>query len=62
MGGGATPPEGRNPDVVWLVVAACMVFFMQVGFTALETGFVQAKNAINISIKNIVVFIIASVA
>lgn len=62
MGGGATPPEGRNPDVVWLVVAACMVFFMQVGFTALETGLVQAKNAINISIKNIVVFIIASVA
>ena len=57
-----SPPMERNPDVVWLVVAACMVFFMQVGFTALEAGFVQAKNAINISIKNIIVFIIASIA
>ncbi|MFN3467909.1 MAG: ammonium transporter, partial [Candidatus Brocadiales bacterium] len=54
-------PMERNPDVVWLVVAACMVFFMQVGFTALESGLVQAKNAINISIKNIIVFIVASV-
>ncbi len=60
--GPITFPMERNPDVVWLVVAACMVFFMQVGFTALEAGFVQAKNAINISIKNIIVFIIASIA
>lgn len=56
-----SPFLGRNPDVVWLVVAACMVFFMQVGFTAFEAGCAQAKNAISISLKNIIVYLITSV-
>ncbi|HHT9118687.1 MAG TPA: ammonium transporter, partial [Candidatus Hypogeohydataceae bacterium YC38] len=57
----ASPPVERNPDIIWVIVAACMVFFMQVGFTALEAGFAQAKNAISIALKNFVVYLIASI-
>jgi Amt family ammonium transporter len=65
-GRASAQPEGfymqKNPDIIWVVVAACMVFFMQVGFTAFEAGSVQAKNAINISMKNLVVFVVSSLA
>ena len=30
-----------------------MVFFMQAGFTLVETGFTRAKNALNIVMKNV---------
>ncbi|PSQ96003.1 MAG: ammonium transporter [Bacteroidetes bacterium SW_9_63_38] len=43
-----------NLDFVWMTVAAALVFFMQAGFALLETGFTQAKNAINIIMKNVV--------
>lgn len=42
-----------NLDFVWMIVAACLVFFMQAGFALLETGFTQAKNAVNIIMKNV---------
>jgi Amt family ammonium transporter len=37
-----------------------MVFFMQLGFTSYEAGFAQSKNAISVSIRNLVVTVIAS--
>ncbi len=42
-----------NLDFVWMIVAAALVFFMQAGFALLETGFTQAKNAVNIIMKNV---------
>ncbi len=40
-------------DVVWVAIAAAMVFLMQLGFAMLETGLVRAKNAANIVAKNV---------
>ncbi|WP_295101595.1 ammonium transporter [uncultured Candidatus Kuenenia sp.] len=51
----------KKLDFIWIIVAASMVFFMQVGFTAYEAGSVQAKNAISVSIKNILNFLISSI-
>lgn len=42
------------------MAAACMVFFMQIGFTSYEAGFAQSKNVISVSIRNLMVTIIAS--
>jgi len=41
-----------NLDSIWLIIAAALVFFMQAGFTALESGMIRAKNSINVAIKN----------
>ncbi len=43
-------------DILWLCVAAFLVFLMQAGFSFVETGFTRAKNAVNILMKNIVDF------
>ena len=43
-------------DVVWTLVAAALVFFMQAGFAMVETGFTRAKNAGNIIMKNLMDF------
>ena len=48
-----------NLDLVWIMVCAALVMFMQAGFTALESGLTQAKNSINVAIKNITDFIIS---
>ncbi len=42
----------NNLNIIWIIVAATLVFFMQAGFTALESGMVRAKNSINVAIKN----------
>ena len=42
----------------WILIAGFLVFLMQPGFAALEAGFVQAKNVISISIKNIIDFLV----
>jgi len=49
-------------DTLWVVVAACLVFFMNAGFGMLETGLCQAKNAVNILAKNFIVFAVSSIA
>jgi len=50
-----------NLNVVWTIIAACMVMFMQVGFAMLEAGFTRAKNAVNILMKNLTDFTVGSV-
>ncbi|MDI6760298.1 MAG: hypothetical protein QMD05_05690, partial [Candidatus Brocadiaceae bacterium] len=51
----------RNLDILWVIAASAMVFFMQVGFTAFQAGSVQAKNAIAIALKNLTVCLLCSV-
>lgn len=48
-------------DVVWTLIAAFLVFFMQAGFTLVESGFTRAKNAGNIIMKNLIDFCFGSV-
>jgi ammonium transporter len=47
-------------DVGWLLLSAALVFFMQAGFTALESGLVRSKNSINVAIKNFANFLVAA--
>jgi Amt family ammonium transporter len=47
-------------DTVWVLFAACLVFFMQAGFGMVEAGFIRAKNACNILTKNFLDFCMAS--
>lgn len=49
-------------DTLWVVITACLVFFMNAGFGMLETGLCQAKNAVNVLAKNFIVFAISSIA
>ncbi len=48
-------------DILWITVAAILVFFMQAGFTLLEIGFTKSKNSGNIIMKNFVDFTIGSI-
>jgi Amt family ammonium transporter len=47
---------GFSLDTVWLFLGAILVFFMQAGFALVETGLTQAKNATNITMKNLMDF------
>lgn len=64
-------PSGRetlakNPNspfvFIWVLVSGFLVFFMQAGFAMVETGFCRAKNATNLMAKNLIDFVIASLA
>ncbi len=47
--------------IVWYLIGAALVFFMQCGFAMVETGFTRAKNAGNIIMKNLMDFCIGTV-
>ena len=47
-------------DTVWVLITAMLVFFMNLGFAAVESGFARAKNCANIMSKNFVVFAVSS--
>lgn len=49
-------------DILWYLVAAVLVFFMQAGFALVETGLTRAKNACNIMMKNMLDFCFGVVA
>ena len=51
-----------NLDHVWTMTAAALVFFMQAGFLLLEAGQVRSKNSVNVAQKNLVDFILSTVA
>ncbi len=40
-------------DLMWIVICGILVFFMQAGFTLVETGFTRSKNTGNIIMKNL---------
>ena len=47
-------------DVMWVLVAAILVFFMQAGFSLCEAGLTRAKNTGNILMKNMMDFCIGT--
>jgi Amt family ammonium transporter len=47
-------------DTLWVLLAAMLVFFMNLGFAMVEAGFARAKNCVNILSKNFIVFAISS--
>lgn len=48
-------------NIVWTLVGAFLVFFMQAGFAVVEAGFTRAKNAGNIIMKNLMDFVLGSI-
>ena len=49
-------------DTLWVMVCGMLVFFMNLGFGCVESGFARAKNCVNILSKNFVVFAVTSIA
>lgn len=47
-------------DTLWVLIAAMLVFFMNLGFAMVESGFNRAKNCVNILSKNFIVFAVSS--
>jgi Amt family ammonium transporter len=59
-GGTATAPETKAADIVnplntvWTLIAAFLVFGMQVGFTMLEAGFCRSRETVNVLMECVV--------
>lgn len=49
-------------DVIWTLIGAALVFFMQAGFALCEAGMTRAKNTGNIIMKNLMDFCIGTPA
>ena len=50
----------QSSDVIWTLIAAFLVFFMQAGFALCESGLTRAKNTGNILMKNMMDFCIGT--
>lgn len=48
-------------DTIWVLVTAFLVFFMNLGFSMVETGLCRSKNAVNILSKNVIVFCVTTI-
>ncbi len=55
-----SPTAESQIDVIWLLLAAFLVFFMQAGFAMVESGFSRAKNAANLLMKNLMDFAVGT--
>ncbi len=49
-------------DTMWVLVTGMLVFFMNLGFAMVESGFARAKNCVNILSKNFIVFAASTIA
>jgi Amt family ammonium transporter len=47
---------GVGIDTIWVLICGMLVFFMNLGFGCVESGFCRAKNCVNILSKNFIVF------
>lgn len=47
-------------DNVWILLAAVLVIFMQIGFALVEAGLTRAKNVANIVMKNMIDFCVGA--
>ncbi len=50
----------NSSTVIWVLVAAFLVYFMQAGFALCEAGLTRAKNTGNILMKNMMDFCIGT--
>lgn len=48
-------------NVLWVMLAGFLVFFMQAGFALVETGFTRAKNVAHTMMMNMMVFCIGAI-
>lgn len=48
-------------DTLWVLITAMLVFFMNLGFAMVESGFARVKNCVNILSKNFIVFAVSSI-
>ncbi len=48
-------------NILWLILAAFLVFFMQAGFALVETGFTRAKNVAHTMLMNMMVFCLGAI-
>jgi Amt family ammonium transporter len=47
---------GTQTNLLWVVIGAVLVIFMQAGFALVETGFTQKKNAAHVMSTNFAIF------
>jgi ammonium transporter, Amt family len=47
---------GEQTSLLWVVIGAVLVIFMQAGFALVETGFTQKKNAAHVMSTNFAIF------
>ena len=48
--------------IIWVLISAALVFFMNAGFAMLEAGLCQTRNAVNVLAKNLIVFCVSILA
>jgi ammonium transporter, Amt family len=61
QGSGPTPDDiATSLNVMWMLIAGFLVFFMQAGFALVETGFTRAKNVAHTMMMNMMVFCIGA--
>lgn len=56
------PATSASLDSLLVLISAALVLFMQAGFLCVESGLTRSKNSINVAIKNITDFGLATVA
>ncbi len=49
-------------NTIWVLITAALVFFMQAGFALVEAGFTRTKNTANILMKNLMDFVMGTIA
>ena len=56
--------EQVNGDMgmLWMLLSGILVFFMQAGFTLVESGMTRSKNAVNIAMKNLLDICVGSIS
>src|SRR5688500_2945834 len=47
---------GQQVNLLWIVIGAVLVIFMQAGFALVETGFCRAKHAAHVVSTNFAIF------
>jgi ammonium transporter, Amt family len=60
--GEETVALGQQVNLLWIVIGAVLVIFMQAGFALVETGFCRAKHAAHVVTTNFAVFGLGFVA
>jgi len=55
------PEVNDDFTILWILISGILVFFMQAGFTLLESGMTQSKNAVNIAMKNFMDISVATI-